>query len=284
LTKSSKGKGKWKEKAIHNLPTIIAGIAAFIALGSLLVSVLTCHRDDQRYNETTKPLAQSQEALNSMQGFDGLINNCRAMLESSDNNSGVIGDLSGAIKKAESLQIEASIAYNLKKYSDVLDCITEGTEGIQAVIGPEAPVDLKSSSNVTVTAIGGTLDFQGWATVSAENGTTATTKEGQPLDMIEFSVHVDMQPVPSNAIRVLEFDVQPSGATFSQPITITFHYLPSNVPYWYLEKDLVIASWNDTSTEWDIVPSVVDTSVHAITTSAVSRLTTFVVLAIPPGS
>lgn len=278
------GKPQGNSPATGSFRKVLCSPPTLIALAALLVSGYTCWRDNQRYNETTKPLAQSEQAERSLDALDSAITSYQALLKSSDNVSGVIGDLPAAIDKALSLKAQASVELALENYSLVLRYTGEGSEDIKAAIASEAETDVGSAGNITITATGGSLDAQGWAEVSSENGTTATTKEGKPLDSISWTVYVDMRPVPSNAVRVLELDAQPSGATFSQPITITFHYLASSVPQWYLEEDLVIEAWNDTNNKWESLHSSVDTSAHAIKTSAVSRLTTFAVLAISPGS
>jgi hypothetical protein len=74
----------------------------------------------------------------------------------------------------------------------------------------------------------------------------------------------------------LYFDIQPSGSTFSSPITITASYDPSLIP---AGTSPYLAWYNPTTGQWEHLTTVsIDTVNHTITAS-VNHFSTFAVLA-----
>jgi hypothetical protein len=77
----------------------------------------------------------------------------------------------------------------------------------------------------------------------------------------------------------LYYDIEPTGATFSSPITLTFSYDPSLVP---AGATLYAAWYNPSTGKWEQLTTVsIDTVNHTITAS-VNHFSTFNVLASLP--
>jgi len=120
--------------------------------------------------------------------------------------------------------------------------------------------------------------------IEISSGTTALTKDGDPLQSIEVDVVVvseEIPPPPPGAYIVGHaYDLGPPGATFNPPITLTLHYVPGLIPEGVAEEDLVIAYYDVATGQWVSLPSTVDTVNNTIT-AEVSHLTKFAVLATP---
>lgn len=215
-----------------------------------------------------KATAQALEVFNMLAVLGDIIAQCEAAAQSSGSISGVIGDLQDACDDAKGRRLQAGILYNNNQYNDAKEVIREASNGIQEVMLPEANVDFEPAGvSVTVSP------FRGWVSIIIPSGTIGTTKEGEPLTTITLA---DAEPTTPNV--VLAYGITPDGATFSQPITMIFHYLPANIPSGFLEEDLIVASWDQNVRKWESLPSSVNLLEHSITTS-VDHLTIFAVLA-----
>lgn len=74
----------------------------------------------------------------------------------------------------------------------------------------------------------------------------------------------------------------PQGATFSQPIQLTFIYSGYPIPAGVAEEDLIIAYWDATTGQWvPLDDCVVDTTTKRIT-GTVTHFTPFTVIGYPP--
>jgi len=119
--------------------------------------------------------------------------------------------------------------------------------------------------------------------VTIGQGTKGLTKEGKPLSEIRIieMEEADVAPPPEEGhIIGLTYDIGPDGATFSEPITITFNYNPDELPNGVNEEDLVIAIWDEDTGEWVELPSVVDT-VNNTVTATVDHFTAFAIVVLP---
>ncbi|MFC1906218.1 helix-turn-helix domain-containing protein, partial [Chloroflexota bacterium] len=101
-------------------------------------------------------------------------------------------------------------------------------------------------------------------------GTTGLTATGTPIREISIleMVEADVPPSPEGGhIIGLTYDFGPDGATFDEPITLTFTYDPDNLPEGVSEEDLVVAVWDGDAVppQWVELPSVVDPVTYTIT-------------------
>jgi hypothetical protein len=113
--------------------------------------------------------------------------------------------------------------------------------------------------------------------------TVSLDKQGNPVTDLELSIDTNPPTLPDGNIIGQAYDLEPSGATFDPPITLTWSYQSSYVPEGIDEMDLYVAYYSDDTGGWTALESDVDPLEDTITAS-VTHLTTFAVLAppIPP--
>ena len=121
--------------------------------------------------------------------------------------------------------------------------------------------------------------------VTINEGTTAITAEGKPIDKITIVELIEPPPPPENAnIISLTYDLGPTGTTFDPPITLAFTYNPDKIPEGISEEHLVVAIWDEAMGEWiELEGCIVNPVTHTIM-APVSHFTAFTILAptIPP--
>ena len=120
-----------------------------------------------------------------------------------------------------------------------------------------------------------------------EEGTTALTNEGKPLSWIIMKGKMRNSPEPPEDANVISlfYEFKPSGATFTPPATLEYHYSINQIPENVDEKDLVIVYWNEDVNEWVKLQCIVDTETKTIT-AKLAHFTAFAVfsyeVATPP--
>jgi hypothetical protein len=107
--------------------------------------------------------------------------------------------------------------------------------------------------------------------------TTALDGDGEPLTFIQLDVAEIPAPEQSGIIG-LPYEVEPSGATFDPPITITWHYDETELPPEVAEEELIITYLSDGG-EWIEIPSDIDYEEDEIT-AEISHLTIFALRAL----
>jgi hypothetical protein len=140
--------------------------------------------------------------------------------------------------------------------------------------------DLSGDVNSTGTFTSGASasSANGEVTVNIPAGVTGLTAGGAPITQITIvPITTDLPALPSGGAAVgLYFDIQPSGSTFSSPITITVSYDPSLIP---AGTNPYVAWYNPATRQWENLTTVsIDTVNHTITAS-VNHFSTFAVLA-----
>ena len=85
-------------------------------------------------------------------------------------------------------------------------------------------------------------------------------------------------PTPEDAHVIgLVYDFGPKEATFDPPVTLTISYDPSLIPEGVNEEDLVIAYYDEDTSKWIELDSIVDTQTKTIS-AKVSHFTSFAIL------
>jgi len=121
----------------------------------------------------------------------------------------------------------------------------------------------------------------GMLTITIPEGTICLDKDGNPLDTLEVAVDESPPDPPEDAhIIGLAYDFGPDGATFNPPLTLTWSYDPDALPEGV--AGLVIAYYDEATSEWVELPCTVDPVTHTITAS-VAHFTTFAIIGtVPP--
>ncbi len=109
-------------------------------------------------------------------------------------------------------------------------------------------------------------------------GTTALNGDGESLTSVEFSIAEN--PLPTQEVSIIgqAYNLEPDGATFDPPATLTWSYDPADIPKGVAEEDLAIAYYDDDADDWVALASEVDpedTTIMAL----IDHLTTFAILA-----
>jgi len=118
----------------------------------------------------------------------------------------------------------------------------------------------------------------GMITIDISSGTVAQDEAGEPLQGMDVELMCFGYPQPPAGAYVIgcAYNIEPEGATFEPPITLTLAYDPGLVPANVTEVKLVIAYYDQAAGTWVEIDSAVDTMNKTITVE-VSHLTMFAV-------
>jgi hypothetical protein len=161
-----------------------------------------------------------------------------------------------------------------------------GWEGEPTIDERRNPIKTTFDNPMEITATFA-LDFiefasgDGMLSVSIPAETIALDGGNEPLTGVEFAV-VNNPPLPYQG-SVIEpaYNLEPSGATFEPPATLTWAYGIDTIPEGVAEEDLVIAYYDENGGRWiELENSEVDPE-QDIITAPIVHLTTFAMLAPP---
>jgi hypothetical protein len=110
-------------------------------------------------------------------------------------------------------------------------------------------------------------------------GIQAKNRDGGALKSVSIKKMAEPPAAPADtSIIGLVYEFGPAGATFSPPITLTFHYDASGLPQGMDENKLVLATWDETSGKWVELQCSVDTTNHTISVS-IEHLSIYTIIA-----
>ncbi|MFQ5996001.1 MAG: CARDB domain-containing protein [Dehalococcoidales bacterium] len=144
-----------------------------------------------------------------------------------------------------------------------------------------------------LTLLGNKIDAQGVMTndVTAKSGdgacqltitkgTEALDRFGEPLTGIIMATMKEPPEAPADSSLVSNvYNLEPDGATFDPPITLTFNYSQGDVPKGAAEGALVIAFWDEDRGEWVVLEDVTVDPVANTISAPVSHFTGFTIMA-----
>jgi hypothetical protein len=99
---------------------------------------------------------------------------------------------------------------------------------------------------------------------------------------VEFTVIKHPPQAQEVSIIGQAYEVEPDGATFDPPITLTWSYDPADIPEGFAEEEMIIAYYDSESSSWIGLDSEVDPKKTSIT-APIEHLSTFA-LAVPSDS
>jgi hypothetical protein len=108
------------------------------------------------------------------------------------------------------------------------------------------------------------------------SGTRALKADGSPLDMITMQPATQLL-APDGKTIVSSIQFGPSGATFSQPIAITFQYDTSQLPQGINMNNLSVQYYDSAKNKWEPSEYTVDADNHRIV-ALISHFSTYAVL------
>ncbi|MFC2067356.1 helix-turn-helix domain-containing protein [Chloroflexota bacterium] len=116
------------------------------------------------------------------------------------------------------------------------------TEGEQGVTNVSRVVNARGIFTADVRA----QSEDNRVTLDIPRYTKGFTKAGDPLSeiSIEAVAEIPTSVDPPDGAMILTYDFGPDGATFSEPITLTFNYNEADIPSGVLEAELVIVYWD----------------------------------------
>lgn len=274
ITTPNRETSKFK-RVLPWLSALLATISIIVAASALITG--ECH-----YRELTKPQAQLAEINIKQDLLDEKLGRIQEMLGSSDNIFGVSDDYNDKLNDAKHLREIALSAVLFDQYTDALQALQEAISSVDEIIPEESYIYFKQGKEISITATA--APFEGWVDILIGNETTAMTNEGEPLTAITLSNAWPPTVAENQGNIVYAFEITPDGVIFSEPIRITAYYLPTKIPSSFREADLVMATWDWNTSQWNILPnSRVDAVEHSITIS-VKHLTLFAVLGMPPSA
>ena len=111
--------------------------------------------------------------------------------------------------------------------------------------------------------------------LTIDKGTTGKTGENKLLSEITISrVAEPSEPPAGSAAIGFVYDLEPDGATFDPPITLTFSYTPSQIPAGVDAEDLVVVFWDEDAGEW-VEFAADDITVDPITNTVSAKISHF---------
>ncbi len=145
---------------------------------------------------------------------------------------------------------------------------TPGYSGVGGSISPTGVL----SEDVTIESSDQLLQL------TVVESTTALTKWGTPITGIIIAEMEDPPAPPADAAAIgLTYYLGPDGATFDQPVAITFSYVELQIPAGVAEESLYIAMWDEEADEWVKLDSVVNIENNTITVE-VNHFTIFTII------
>lgn len=113
-------------------------------------------------------------------------------------------------------------------------------------------------------------------TVTIEEDTLVIDSDGNVINDVSCSFVGNYSGQHSNVLVV--YDMQPSGAMFSKPITITLSYNPDNLPEGIEEDEVFIAYYNEELKIWVQLENITVDKVNHTVSGTVTHFTTFAIL------
>jgi len=166
-------------------------------------------------------------------------------------------------------------------------CYAQGGYGVVEVgVAGESPPP-------SLTLLGNKIDAKGVLTsdfiakspdaacqLTINKGTEALDRLGDPLTgIIMVKMKEPPEPPADSNIVCFIYDLEPDGATFDPPITLTFIYNQNDVPKGADEEDLVIAFWDEDNGEWVVLEDITVNPVTNTISASISHFTGFTVMA-----
>jgi len=189
------------------------------------------------------------------------------------------GITAGSYEAIVAAEVSSTISFTSQFYPLTITAAPAAPAGQLGVTNVSGSVDANGVFTRSVTA----KSANNKVSVKINQGTKGLTKEGRRITEISITpmAAADVPAPPEDGHVIgLTYDFGPDGATFDEPITISFEYDPDNLPEGVSEEDLVVAVWDEDAGEWVELPSVVDTENH-IVTATVDHFTTFAVVVLP---
>jgi hypothetical protein len=119
----------------------------------------------------------------------------------------------------------------------------------------------------------------GIVTLYIPKNTVGLSRTGFPLTSLSILDGTTAPSPPKDAQIVgLAYDIGPGGATFNPPIDLTFKYAEAEVPQGVAEKNLVLATYDWDSEQWQDLESATNPDQNTITTK-LSHFSTYAILA-----
>jgi hypothetical protein len=115
-------------------------------------------------------------------------------------------------------------------------------------------------------------------TLKVKAGTQLLDNAGQPLSLMRATIPASSPSPPALSIIVLVYDLGPSGATFTPPITLMMNYQSRSLPQGVPESTLYVAYWDGSA--WQAMQSTVDTRAKNVS-AWLSHLTLFALIGKP---
>ncbi len=103
-----------------------------------------------------------------------------------------------------------------------------------------------------------------WIGIIIKKGTRALDADGRPLTSIGVTAPVSLASPPSSISPVLVFELSPSGATFSMPLTFTYQFDTRQLPSGANASDLYMAFYQAGQNTWQMVDYTLDAANNRI--------------------
>ncbi len=125
-------------------------------------------------------------------------------------------------------------------------------------LGRPGGVQVQVASTQPVTSGGGTVEDE-------ETKTKVTIPENALEEEVEVEVGTfTVVPEGADLSSVMVY-LGPPGTTFSEPVEVTVSYDPDNLPVGVAEEDLVMLRYDEDTSEWEELPSTVNTEENTVT-------------------
>ncbi len=116
--------------------------------------------------------------------------------------------------------------------------------------------------------------------ISVPEGTVGQTEAGDPLPEVRITRVYPQAPPQNMSFIGLNYDLEPDGATFDPPITVTFVYNPDWIPNELGPESLTIGYYDQDTNQWVLLDAeniTIDPATNTIT-AEISHFTIFSVM------
>ena len=155
------------------------------------------------------------------------------------------------------------------------------------ITGSENPAEVRVYHNMIITAhflphIKELISEDEILKATIPEGTDALDIWGDPLTELNFFIDETPPPPPETASIIgCAYRLEPDGATFDPPVSLTWSYEPTYIPNTASEESLAIAYYDEDAGEWIGLPSNTNMETHQVTAN-MEHLTTFALMGFPP--
>ena len=229
--------------------------------------------------QSQQPQSRREEIRDNLNMLNDLLEQSSGWLNSLESNGQDINNLQIMYDKSENLAVNAKTAFLKEDYDTATSYYYDALSNVENVLYKPLNLDIQEKNKITVvvrkfeylsteTPLEGSLSVRAYPSLlsmSLELGDDITIKDvnNNPVNTITLSA--GSRPYTTLQYEyIASYNLDPMGATFSEPVMFVFDYDINNLEGNFNERDLLILQENMDG-NWHILPNItLDTQSHSI--------------------